>query len=99
MSKLFKIEKSTYKNCNIGTIHSVKGETYNAVLLFLKKSVANGKHYKTMINNNISNLSEEELRNVYVAITRPKQLLMIAVPDEDNKIAWNKKLRIYNETI
>ena len=99
IEQLFKIEKSTYKNCNIGTIHSVKGETYNAVLLFLKKSVANGKHYKTMINNNISNLSEEELRNVYVAITRPKQLLMIAVPDEDNKIAWNKKLRIYNETI
>lgn len=99
IEQLFKIEKSTYKNCNIGTIHSVKGETYNAVLLFLRKSSASGKHYKTMINNNISNLSEEELRNVYVAITRPKQLLMIAVPDEDNKIAWNKKLRIYNEII
>lgn len=94
IEQLFRIEKSTYKNCNIGTIHSVKGETYNAILLFLKKSGGQGSHYKTMINKNVSNLDEEELRNIYVAITRPKQLLMIAVPDEENKKLWKNKLNI-----
>lgn len=96
IEQVFKIEKSTYKNCNIGTIHSVKGETYNAVLIFLKKSGSKGSNYKTIINKNISNLEEEELRNIYVAITRPKQLLMIAVPDEENKVSWKKKLKIEN---
>ena len=48
--------------------------------------------YKTMLNNNIQISDEEELRIVYVGITRPRQLLLLAVPDEENKAAWETRL-------
>lgn len=73
----------------LSTIHKVKGETFDAVLLFLKKRVS--KKYKTMLESyTISN--EEELRNVYVAISRPRKVLMIAVPDEEDRKCWAEKL-------
>lgn len=78
-----------HKKCRIGTIHSVKGETFEAVLLFLKKK--DRKNYTTFIRE--GNFHEnEEMRNVYVAITRPRKLVMIAVPDETNKTAWEQVL-------
>ena len=80
-----------YKECRVGTIHSVKGETFDAVLLFLRKK--DRKNYTTFIND--GNFHEnEEMRNVYVAITRPRKLIMIAVPDEKNKNAWKNLLGI-----
>jgi superfamily I DNA/RNA helicase len=51
-----------------------------------------GSFYKTMLNNNISISDDEELRIVYVGITRPRQLLLLAVPDEENKAAWENRL-------
>lgn len=80
-----------HKNCRIGTIHSVKGETFEATLLLLNTRVS--KNYTTLINEGNYH-SIEEMRNVYVAITRPRKLLMIAVPNEKNKIAWEKVLNI-----
>jgi DNA helicase-2/ATP-dependent DNA helicase PcrA len=79
------------KDYGIGTVHSVKGETYEAVLLFLKKKGL-GQYYTTMLQNNASLIDEEEMRIVYVGITRPRRLLMIAVPDEVNRQAWTSKL-------
>lgn len=80
-----------YKQCRIGTIHSVKGETFEAVLLFLKKK--DRKNYTTFIRE--GNFHEhEEMRNVYVAITRPRKFIMIAVPDETNKTAWKQVLKL-----
>jgi len=80
-----------HKKCRIGTIHSVKGETFEAVLLFLKKK--DRKNYTTFIRE--GNFHEnEEMRNVYVAITRPRKFVMIAVPDETNKTAWKQVLGI-----
>ncbi len=77
----------TESDCRIGTIHSIKGETFEAVLVILKTKGI-GAMYKTMLNNNIQISDEEELRIVYVGITRPRQLLLLAVPDEENKAAW-----------
>lgn len=51
-----------------------------------------GKAYKTILNQNISISDSEELRIAYVGITRPRKILVIAVPDHDNKTAWEKKL-------
>jgi superfamily I DNA/RNA helicase len=82
------ITESDYR---IGTIHSVKGETFEAVLVILKKKGL-GSFYKTMLKNNISISDDEELRIVYVGITRPRQLLLLAVPDEENKAAWEVRL-------
>ncbi len=67
------------------TIHGIKGRTFDAVLLFLKKSGGKGRHYKTNLNNgfNLDDENMEEMRNIYVAITRPRKLLWIAVPKDD----------------
>jgi UvrD/REP helicase N-terminal domain/UvrD-like helicase C-terminal domain len=81
----------TESDFRIGTIHSIKGETFEAVLVILKTKGI-GAMYKTMLNNNIQISDEEELRIVYVGITRPRQLLLLAVPDEENKAAWEARL-------
>ena len=78
-------------NYTIGTVHSVKGETFEAVLLFLKTRGV-GRNYTTLISKNISTEEEEELRIVYVGITRPRKLLLIATPNETNLTAWKGKL-------
>jgi DNA helicase-2/ATP-dependent DNA helicase PcrA len=77
-----------------GTVHSVKGKTFQAVLLLLgKKSVR--KNYDTILNSDPKVLNPndlEELRIVYVALSRPELLLRMVVPDSDLKL-WNDKLR------
>lgn len=76
-----------------GTVHSVKGKTFQAVLLLLgKKSVL--KNYETILKAKTSDLKAsdlEELRIVYVALSRPEILLKMVVPDADVSI-WNSKL-------
>ena len=81
----------TESDFRIGTIHSTKGETFEAVLVILKTKGI-GAMYKTMLKNNTQISDEEELRIVYVGITRPRQLLLLAVPDEANKTAWETRL-------
>ena len=80
------------KNYRLGTVHSVKGETFEAVLLFLKQKGV-GKYYKTLLNNDKSTTDDEELRIVYVGITRPKKLLVVAVPSEEDKLSWGNRLK------
>mgnify|MGYP000808031545 FL=1 len=74
------------------TIHSVKGMTLEAILVFLTKNAAN-KSYGNILNNPAQNSihNNEELRIVYVACTRPKKLLWIAVPKDDIE-CWRNKL-------
>ena len=58
-----------------GTIHSAKGRTFNAVLLIL-----------TSTNKNILKkdlIKNEELRNVYVGMSRARYVLHIVVPKKD----------------
>lgn len=84
-------EKISYRNYRLGTVHSVKGETFDATLLILKTKGI-GKAYKTILKENISISDSEELRIAYVGMTRPRKILMIAVPNEENKTAWENKL-------
>jgi len=87
--ELFKTESKQVKKEEyvLGTIHSVKGETFEAVLLILKERTTGGKYIK-LLSEDINNC--EELRNVYVAITRPKKILVIAVPEKD-RVKWENK--------
>jgi len=84
-------EKVIERDYRLGTVHSVKGETFDATLLILKTKGI-GKAYKTLLNRNISISESEELRIAYVGITRLRKILVIAVPDQDNKTAWENKL-------
>lgn len=75
------------------TIHSAKGKTFEAVLVFLGKK--DGKNYTTMLNNFEKMSQEEALRIVYVAISRPRKILIIATPEEDVS-CWKTHLGILN---
>lgn len=75
-----------------GTIHSVKGRTFDAVLLMLGKKAGSASNYSTMLAKGAKPKEEEELRNVYVGITRPRKILMLAVPNDD-VATWSAKLR------
>jgi len=82
---------------HIGTIHSVKGETYDAVLLFLTKNAGSAKDYKTIFNppkkTEINEKDIEELRVIYVGLTRARKILVVAVPNGCRDI-WINKLKL-----
>lgn len=82
--------KTKFPDMTIGTIHSVKGETFEAVLIFLKQRPGSGPYYRTLLKQG-SYCENEEMRIVYVGITRPRRLLMLAVPKKDH-IEWSKLL-------
>lgn len=74
-----------------GTVHSVKGKTFEAVLLILGKKA--GMNYVNMLDKDINEIKpeyQEELRIVYVGISRPRKILLLCVPDEDVP-HWEKK--------
>ncbi|SNR97871.1 UvrD-helicase domain-containing protein [Flavobacterium sp. ov086] len=76
-----------------GTVHSVKGKTFQAVLLLLGKKAVR-KNYATIITSDLAVLNAndlEELRIVYVALSRPEILLQMAVPDSDLAL-WTGKM-------
>jgi len=79
-----RINKNNY---TMGTVHSVKGETFEAVLLFVKKKGGNNYYKKILISKIEEN---EELRILYVAITRPRKILIITVPEGDKDIWENR---------
>lgn len=79
--------KVKFPDMTVGTIHSVKGETYEAVLIFLKQKPSRGAYYRTLLSQG-SYSDNEEMRIVYVAMTRPRKLLMLAVPEKDTT-AWS----------
>lgn len=77
-----------------GTVHSAKGETFEAVLLLLGKRAGAGMNYCNMLKVNSNTLNpknQEEMRIVYVGITRPRKILMMAVPEDDVN-TWKNKL-------
>jgi DNA helicase II / ATP-dependent DNA helicase PcrA len=94
---LFHSENSSHIPFYINTIHSVKGKSFDAVLLFLRKDSAT-KDYKNLINTKYkesdvqkNKKDKEEIRIVYVACSRPRKLLWIAVPYENVEL-WTSFL-------
>lgn len=85
---LFPNEKDD--NYCLRTIHKVKGQTYEAVMLFLKKKVK--KNYSTLLSEK-TEYKDEELRNVYVGMTRPQKILILAVPQADTEI-WRDYFKL-----
>ena len=65
------------------TVHAFKGQTLDAVL-FVVGSRGGSYAYKNVLNSSLE--KSEELRIVYVAITRASKLLWIAAPKEDHAL-------------
>ena len=85
IENLFHQKNTSNFSFTIGTIHSVKGQTFDAVLLFLIERAGQSK-YVNIIKKNKTDLTKkqkEELRLIYVACSRPKRLLWVAVPTTD----------------
>ena len=79
--------KSDFHN-NIDTIHAVKGATLDAVLLFLSADSRGQKiSLKDFPTNPIRDMTESQ-RMIYVACSRARQFLALAVPSSipDEKI-------------
>jgi hypothetical protein len=77
----------------LATVHAVKGRSLDAVLLALKTKGGTGPTYQSLLRGNPRVQDQEELRLVYVAMTRAKKLLTIAVPGAD-QAAWSGYLQL-----
>lgn len=78
-------EKKSNEGYTRSSIHGVKGETYDAVLIYIKSQTGKTLTPKFLMEGD---LEDELMRIAYVAMTRPRRLLMIAMPE-------NKKLKEY----
>lgn len=98
ISRIFHSETTTISPPSyLKTIHSVKGMSLESILVFITKGSAS-KDYSTILSAqykepdvNKRRKDEEEIRIIYVACSRPKKLLWIAVPSEDIG-CWTQKL-------
>ena len=61
----------------VDTIHGVKGETFDAVMLVSNKNAGHDGYYKKWL----ADKNSEAARLAYVASSRPKHLLVWAIPD------------------
>jgi superfamily I DNA/RNA helicase len=77
------------------TVHAVKGETLEAVMIVLKRKAGRSGNYVNLLKGSIE--QSEELRIAYVAITRACRVLTVAVPAQDVGI-WQKKLGVAADT-
>jgi len=85
---------------HVGTVHSVKGWTVDALLLVLKKQEPKTPYYPKLVKERMANRAcemQEAIRILYVAFTRPKKLLTIAVPTSELE-KWREVLPGYVPT-
>lgn len=73
-------EKKNEEKYTRSSIHGVKGESYEAVLLHVKSRTGSTITPKLLMEGE---LEQELMRLAYVAMTRPRRLLMLAMPDQD----------------
>ncbi len=86
----FKKSFSTF-NTPITTIHQVKGQTLDSILVFFNEK----KHKDNITFENISNSNDtfpdETKRLIYVALSRPKKMLAMAFPNSISDIEIKEK--------
>ena len=86
-------EKKEETNFTASSVHGVKGETFEAILLIVDKT----KGANTLTPNllNTCNLDNELIRIAYVSITRPRKLLVVSMPKTNTNLTrfpqnlWN----------
>ena len=80
-NKIVDINSAKRAKIAVKTIHSAKGESYDAVLFLsdVKKRGKNSDHFCSWLNDN-----GEERRCAYVAVTRPRYLLCLGLPTLDD---------------
>lgn len=84
--KIF-FEKRTQEQYTRASVHGVKGETYDAILLHIKSTRGNTLT-PSFLNN--GSLDTELMRIAYVAMTRPRKLLIVAMPNSKLKGGYSR---------
>ena len=83
----FYFEKRNRSEYTRSSIHGVKGETFDAVLLLVLSTKGTTLTPSYLANGSLEN---ELMRTAYVAMTRPRRLLMIAMP-ENQKVKASER--------
>ena len=65
-------------NYTFSSVHGVKGETYSALMLLIEGTTGNTLTPSFL---NTGNLDQELMRIAYVAMSRPRKLLVVAMPN------------------
>lgn len=73
--------KEVHNNFTLSTIHGVKGESYDALMLVVESTRGATLTPKFLAEGD---LTDEKMRIAYVAMTRPKKLLVVAMPKIKN---------------
>ncbi|MEG6510335.1 ATP-dependent helicase [Desulforamulus ruminis] len=76
LRKYFEVKNQSHYT--LSSIHGVKGETYNAVMLIVESRTG---QTLTPTFLNAGDLNRELMRIAYVAMTRPRKLLVVAMPN------------------
>jgi ATP-dependent exoDNAse (exonuclease V) beta subunit len=63
----------------MSSVHGVKGETYDALMLIVEARTGNNTLTPAFLNT--GDISQELMRIGYVAMTRPRKLLVVAMPN------------------
>lgn len=80
-------EKKSTDDITISSVHGVKGESFDATLLIVDST--RGKTL-TPTSLNSASLDNELLRIAYVAMTRPRKLLVVSVPKQRSANKLNR---------
>jgi hypothetical protein len=91
VSHTLAMPKDEPTNLQIGTIHSVKGKTFDAILLASSPDRRGGKggHWTEWL----ADIQSEHARFVYVASSRPKYYLAWAIPASEKDEESSKSLQ------
>ena len=73
--------KEVQNNFTLSTIHGVKGESYDALMLVVESTRGATLTPKFLAEGD---LTDEKMRIAYVAMTRPRKLLVVAMPKIKN---------------
>jgi superfamily I DNA/RNA helicase len=81
------VEKKSIESYTRSSVHGVKGETYEAVLLHVTAQKGQTLTPKFL---NDGDLDSELMRIAYVAMTRPRRLLVVAMPKSNNNVQYTR---------
>lgn len=72
-------EVKTQSNITVSSVHGVKGETFDGILLLVRNKTGANTLTPTFLTT--GDLDSELMRITYVAMTRPRKLLVVAMPN------------------
>lgn len=76
-------ESKNKREITISSVHGVKGETFDSTLLLVRNKTGANTLTPNFLNN--GDLNDELMRIAYVAMTRPRKLLVVAMPNIKGK--------------